>query len=56
VPCHKIAASFADGEFHRISQKLHPGWSRVYARVLAQGMVRLGDEVVLVERCLEAVE
>ncbi len=45
TPCSNIAASFADGEFTRISQKLHPGWSRVYARVLNEGIVREGDEV-----------
>jgi MOSC domain-containing protein YiiM len=56
VPCSKIAASFADGGYHRLSQKLHPGWSRVYARVLATGTVRVGDEVVLVEGCHEAIE
>jgi MOSC domain-containing protein YiiM len=56
VPCSKIRSSFADGEFHRMSQKLHPGWSRVYARVLAPGTVRVGDEVVLVEGCLDAFE
>jgi MOSC domain-containing protein YiiM len=46
-PCYKIAASFTDGEFVRISQKVHPGWSRVYARVLQEGVVREGDEVEL---------
>ena len=45
VPCKKIAASFADGDFKRLSQKLHPGNSRVYARVLREGTVREGDEV-----------
>jgi MOSC domain-containing protein YiiM len=48
TPCSKIAASFAGGEFTRISQKLHPGWSRVYARVLEPGEVRVGDEVAIV--------
>jgi MOSC domain-containing protein YiiM len=56
VPCFKIAASFADGAYRRLSQKLHPGWSRVYARVLAPGVVRVGDEVVLVEGCLEPLD
>jgi MOSC domain-containing protein YiiM len=44
-PCSNIEASFADGAFKRMSQKLHPGWSRLYARVLAEGTVRAGDPV-----------
>jgi MOSC domain-containing protein YiiM len=44
-PCKTIRASFRDGAFVRISQKLHPGWSRVYARVLKQGEIRTGDAV-----------
>jgi MOSC domain-containing protein YiiM len=44
-PCSNIEASFADGAFERMSQKLHPGWSRLYARVLAEGTVRAGDPV-----------
>lgn len=46
-PCETIAGSFSGGEFTRISQKLHAGWSRVYARVLAAGTVRTGDPVEL---------
>jgi MOSC domain-containing protein YiiM len=45
APCHKIAESFAEGGFTRMSQKLHPGWSRLYARVLAEGTVQIGDAV-----------
>jgi MOSC domain-containing protein YiiM len=45
APCSNIEASFADGLFKRISQKVHPGWSRLYARVLAEGLVREGDAV-----------
>ena len=44
-PCKTIKASFIDGEFIRIAQKLHPGWSRVYARVLSEGSIRSGDPV-----------
>lgn len=47
MPCSNIAGSFAGGGFTRISQKLHPGWSRVYARVLAGGVVRVGDRAEL---------
>jgi MOSC domain-containing protein YiiM len=44
-PCKTIRASFIAGEFIRIAQKLHPGWSRVYARVLREGQIRFGDPV-----------
>lgn len=47
-PCSNIAGSFANGEFKRMSQKLHPGWSRLYARVLIEGSVREGDEVAYI--------
>lgn len=42
-PCFKIAESFENGEFKRVYQKLRPGWSRVYARVLQEGEVQAGD-------------
>lgn len=47
TPCRNIRESFIDGEFTRIAQKLHPGWSRLYAKVLCEGEVREGDEVEL---------
>ncbi|HKN59129.1 MAG TPA: MOSC domain-containing protein [Gemmatimonadaceae bacterium] len=46
-PCKTIKHSFIDGKFTRIADKLHPGWSRVYARVLAEGQIRSGDRVEL---------
>jgi MOSC domain-containing protein YiiM len=46
-PCKTIAASFRDGAFTRAAQKVHPGWSRFYARVLREGTVRVGDPVAL---------
>lgn len=48
-PCFNIAGAFADRHYARISQKRHPGWSRVYARVLAEGTIRPGDPVRLLE-------
>jgi MOSC domain-containing protein YiiM len=45
APCENIAASFQDGAFTRISQKLQPGWSRLYARILNEGEVRVGDAI-----------
>jgi len=47
APCGNIAGCFAGGAYERISQELHPGWSRVYASVVAPGLVRVGDPVVL---------
>ena len=46
-PCHKIGGSFRDNEFVRVSQKVNPGWSRYYARVLREGTVTVGDRVVV---------
>ncbi len=48
-PCHQIAASFVDGRFDRIRHDRHPGWSRMYARVLSEGLVRRGDEAAILE-------
>ena len=45
TPCPKIAASFAEGRIRRISQEAHPGWSRVYARVLSAGRIGVSDRV-----------
>lgn len=47
APCKTIKASFAGERFERLSQKTHPGESRVYARVLREGRVRTGDPVRL---------
>ena len=48
APCWKIASAFRDGAFTRVSEKLHPGWSRVYVRVLRAGQIVVGDEVEIV--------
>jgi MOSC domain-containing protein YiiM len=49
-PCESIAHAFLAGDSTRISQKLHPGWSRVYCRVLSGGLVRVGDPVSLIHQ------
>jgi MOSC domain-containing protein YiiM len=54
-PCLKIAPAFSDHNFSRVSQKIHPGWSRVYARVLVPGLLRKGDRIRLVDE-IEAAE
>ena len=46
-PCLNIASVFRDREYSRVSQKRHPGDSRVYARVVRTGHVRAGDPVRL---------
>ena len=48
-PCNTIRFSFSDRRSARVSQAAAPGWSRVYARVLREGVVRVGDVVELVE-------
>ena len=47
VPCSTIRESFAGLDSRRIKQEEHPGESRVYARVVKEGVVRVGDGVVL---------
>ncbi|MGH8951818.1 MAG: MOSC domain-containing protein [Acidimicrobiia bacterium] len=49
TPCDKNAGWFLDGKFSRMSNSLHPGSSRLYARVLRGGSVKTGDEVELVD-------
>lgn len=44
-PCSSIVAAFSDRNSKRVSQKLHPGWSRLYARVEQEGSIRVGDRV-----------
>ena len=48
TPCVNIRAAFVGGDFARVSQKRHPGFSRVYARVVREGIIRTGDPVRLV--------
>ena len=54
-PCRRIVQWFHNGDYSRIAQEEHPGWSRLYARVLSEGQVRQGDLVwveMLAERNL----
>ena len=44
-PCLTIAASFINGEFKRISQKISPGDSRLYARVIQPGRLAVGQAI-----------
>jgi len=44
-PCETVRAAFLDGAYSRVSETRHPGWSRVYARVLVPGEITAGDRV-----------
>jgi MOSC domain-containing protein YiiM len=50
VPCDQNARWFRDEDYKRVSQKTNPGWSRLYARVLVEGLVRPGDAVTIAEQ------
>jgi MOSC domain-containing protein YiiM len=45
APCATIVESFVHWNVTRIAQQVHPGWSRLYAAVLQEGVVRPGDQV-----------
>lgn len=49
APCLNIKRAFRDGDFARASQKRHPGWSRVYTRVVVPGRLQRGDPVRAVD-------
>ncbi|MDX1411184.1 MAG: MOSC domain-containing protein [Nitrospirales bacterium] len=42
-PCRRNAQWFVNADYKRISHKVHPGWSRLYARVVSEGVIRRGD-------------
>lgn len=44
-PCRTIENYFKEMQYSRISQKINPGWSRVYAEVLQGGMLKIGDSI-----------
>ena len=49
TPCAKNARWFASRDYQRMSEELHPGWSRWYARVITPGEVAPGDSVTILE-------
>lgn len=59
TPCSSISAAFSEhsqssgiaevgSPIARVSQKLFPGWSRLYARVLQPGSICVGDRVQVI--------
>jgi len=47
TPCKTNQRWFIAGDINRMHQNLHPGFSRVYAKVLQAGVIRPGDPVEL---------
>jgi MOSC domain-containing protein YiiM len=47
IPCVKNARWFADGQFRRMAHEVNPGTSRIYARVIVEGVVAAGDAVIV---------
>ncbi len=45
TPCSNLEPYFVQGSYGRVSQSQYPGWSRVYARVLQEGSILVGDRV-----------
>ena len=46
-PCRHLTDRFHGGHIPRVNQKVHPGWSRVYARVERPGLLFIGDPVTV---------
>ncbi len=46
-PCKTIGESFTNGSFTKISVKVAPNLTRWYAKVLNEGQVHIGENVVL---------
>ena len=42
-PCRQIEHVFQGRRIGRVAEKVNPGWSRVYARVLREGKIQVGD-------------
>lgn len=49
TPCGTIGASFRDGEIALLHAEKHPGNARIYARVVVEGEIAVG-EAVRIER------
>jgi MOSC domain-containing protein YiiM len=46
-PCNNLRPYFIAQDYSRVAHNQHPGWSRVYTRVLQGGKIQIGDPVVL---------
>jgi MOSC domain-containing protein YiiM len=48
TPCINISPFFVNEDISRVSQKIHPAWSRLYARVLQPGTLAIGDRIEMI--------
>jgi MOSC domain-containing protein YiiM len=48
-PCTTIAGNFTDGRFARLSARVHPLDTRLYARVIRVGTIRPGDAIRILD-------
>jgi MOSC domain-containing protein YiiM len=55
TPCRTIEDSFDGRQFKRVSEKLHPGWSRIYTKVIQTGQIKVGDRVEILQLYSDAV-
>jgi MOSC domain-containing protein YiiM len=53
-PCVNIKPAFSHRDASRVSEQRHPGWSRIYTRVLVPGRIATGDPVRLLPAALTA--
>ena len=54
MPCKTQIRNFRDGRFSRISIVLHPSDSRMYARVLKEGVVKPTDQITILPPLAES--
>ena len=54
-PCRTIAKYFKQRRYGRISHKKNPGTSRLYAKVLAPGMMQVGNRIHLIPTLSEEI-
>ena len=47
-PCRTIAGSFLKRRIARIAEKANPGWSRVYACIIREGVIAVGDSARII--------
>lgn len=47
TPCANLTDCFVGGRIERVLQEKHPGWSRLYAKVLQEGEIWVGDPVIV---------